>query len=103
MILITGTIMLESESELATVRDALVRRAERSRGDNGCIDYQFSVSLDNPKEIRLIERWESEALLEAHLAIPDPEFTETIGRGKIATAVVEAHEVSASREMMRRP
>ena len=102
MILITGTILLESENELEQVRAALVRRAERSRNDDGCIDYQFSLSLDNPREIRLVERWESEEKLQAHLAIPDPEFNMTIGRGKIETAVVEAHTVTASREMMRR-
>lgn len=102
MILITGTIKLASAAELDEVRPALIRRAERSRNDDGCIDYQFSVSLDNPQEVRLIEIWQSEEQLQAHLAVPDPEFSAVIGRGKIDSAVVDAHEVSDSREMLRR-
>ena len=102
VILITGTILLESEQELLEVREALVRRARRSRNDDGCIDYQFSVSLDNAREIRLIELWESDEKLQAHLAVPDPEFAEVIGRGKIETAEVDAHVVTSSREMLRR-
>ncbi|MEM1436933.1 MAG: antibiotic biosynthesis monooxygenase [Pseudomonadota bacterium] len=102
MILITGTIVLESEAELSAVREALARRAARSRGDDGCIDYQFSVSLENPREVRLVEAWASEEQLQAHLAVPDPEFSSILGRGRIETALVEAHEVTATREMMRR-
>ncbi|MEM1437012.1 MAG: antibiotic biosynthesis monooxygenase [Pseudomonadota bacterium] len=102
MILITGTIVLESEAELGTVRDALARRAARSRSDDGCIDYQFSISLDNPCEVRLVEAWESEEQLQAHLAVPDPEFSSVLGRSRIESALVEAHEVTATREMMRR-
>ncbi|MEM7219431.1 MAG: antibiotic biosynthesis monooxygenase [Pseudomonadota bacterium] len=102
MIVITGTIVLESDEVAAQVRAALVGRAQRSRQDDGCIDYQFSAALDNPLEIRLIEMWESDEKLQAHLAVPDPEFTALIGRGQFDSAVVEAHEVSASREMLRR-
>jgi len=102
MILITGTIVLDSDDEISQIASALQRRAQRSRQDEGCIDYQFSVSVENPRELRLFEAWESEALLQAHLAIPDAEFSEILARGHIETALVQAHEVSASREMMRR-
>ena len=102
MILISGTIILDHDDEIEQITSALQRRAQRSRQDAGCIDYQFSVSLDNPRELRLFEAWESEELLQAHLAVPDPEFSEVLARGHIETALVQAHEVGATREMMRR-
>ena len=102
MLVIVGTIVFESADDISEVRDALVRRAQRSRNDEGCLDYQFSVALDAPNEIRLIEVWESEQTLQAHLDVPDPEFNELVARGSFSSAVVEAHSVSATREMLRR-
>ncbi len=102
MILITGTIVVEDEAEAARVRDALAARARRSREDAGCIDYAFSQALENPCEFRLVEKWESQADLEAHLAIPDPEFSELLEGARIASAVAAAAEADGEREMMRR-
>jgi quinol monooxygenase YgiN len=56
MIVITGIIKLESENELARVKEALIRRAIRSRADAGNIDYVFAQSLEDPTEIRLTEK-----------------------------------------------
>ena len=53
MILITGTIKVETAAELERVKDALIRRAKRSRQDTGNIDYVFSTSLEDPLEVRL--------------------------------------------------
>ncbi|MFT7129148.1 MAG: quinol monooxygenase YgiN, partial [Gammaproteobacteria bacterium] len=70
MLIITGIIKASSETELNRVKNALINRAVRSRQDEGNIDYAFSVNIEDPTEIRLTEKWESEALLNAHLAIP---------------------------------
>jgi quinol monooxygenase YgiN len=102
MIFITGTIKVESADELARVRESLIRRAERSRQDEGNIDYVFSSSLEDPLEIRLFEAWESEQALNAHLQAPDEEFSNLIATAKLQSAVVTFNEITAQREMLRR-
>ena len=102
MFIVTGIIKFESEQELARVRDTLIGRAERSRKDAGCIAYTFSVSLEDSSEIRLTEKWASEALLQKHLQIPDDEFNSVIGTAKIKSAIVVSNEVTAEKELLNR-
>ncbi|MGI9285299.1 MAG: putative quinol monooxygenase [Pseudomonadales bacterium] len=102
MLIITGTIKVESEEELARVKDALVRRAKKSRADEGNIDYVFAKNLEDPTEIRLTEKWEDEATLTAHLETPDDEFDAVISAAKIERAMVVSHEVSSKRELLNR-
>jgi len=102
MLIITGTIKLESEDEFARVRAALVRRAERSRADEGNLDYVFTQNLEDPTEIRLVEKWISEELLNAHLQQPDEEFNNIIATAKIDSAVVVASDINGERELLRR-
>lgn len=102
MLIITGTIKLESEAELARVRNTLVRRAERSRADAGNIDYVFAQSLEDPTEIRLTETWDSEASLNAHLQLPDEDFATVIATAKIERARIVVHDASNERILMER-
>ena len=102
MIIITGIITVESEAEISKVRDALVQRAQRSQKDAGCLDYVFCQSLENPCEIRLIEKWENEDLLNAHLKIPDTQFDQVIAVAKITSAIVLSNEVVEEKELLNR-
>ena len=102
MILITGIIKVETVEEIERLTGALIRRAERSRKDEGNVDYVFSASLEDPLEIRLFESWENEESLNAHLAIPDEEFSGIIANARLESAVVVLNKVSEHREMLRR-
>ncbi len=102
MLIISGTIKLESTTEVTRVRDALVRRARKSRNDEGNIDYVFTQNIEDPTEIRLIEKWESEAALNSHLQIPDEEFNQVLATAKITSAVVVASPVGEEKELMER-
>ena len=102
MILVTGTIEVESVDEVQRVKAALIRRAEKSRADEGCIDYVFSIPLDHPTQIRLFETWESEELLDAHLMVPDEEFNQLLAGAKLVTAKVDMHLVAETRTLMTR-
>lgn len=102
MIIITGTIKVESEQEVARLRDALARRAERSRADDGNIDYVFTQNLEDPTEVRLIEKWESEEKLNAHLQLPDDEFGSVMATAKIERAVVTSNDVASEKVLMER-
>lgn len=102
MVIISGSIKLTSESELLSVKDALIRRAVRSRADAGNIDYVFTQSLEDPTEIRLIEKWQDEDSLNAHLKIPDEEFNAVLANAKIVSASVLSSTVSSEKELMKR-
>lgn len=102
MLTVTGTIRLSSEHEVERLTPLLVRRAARSRGDEGNLDYVFSRSLEDPCEIRLYEKWESQAALEAHLAIPDPDFDTLLATADFASAIVIKTELGEETVMMKR-
>ena len=102
MLIVTGTIKVESAEEMERVRDALAARAERSRKDAGNIDYVFTLNIEDPTEIRLIEKWESVEALHAHLQIPDDEFSAVLGTARIDTAIVVSNEVTGERVLMER-
>ena len=102
MIIINGTIRVEDQSEFERVREALIARAMRSRNDSGNIDYVFSQSIEDPAEIRLIEKWETEEALNAHLQILDEEFNAVLQTAKIETAIVLSYEVTNEQVLMQR-
>lgn len=102
MVIVLGTIVLESEAEATRLTDALVARAARSRADNGNLDYAFTRGLEDGREIRLTEIWASEALLMAHLQIPDPAFNEALASARITSAKVTAYDGANARVLMQR-
>ena len=102
MIIVTGIIKLESVEELDNTKTALMNRARRSRSDAGCIDYAFAQNLEDPTEIRLIEKWENGELLKAHLAIPDEEFGTLLSTAKITSAIVVSCESEEEQVLMQR-
>ncbi|MEX2374935.1 MAG: antibiotic biosynthesis monooxygenase [Dehalococcoidia bacterium] len=102
MVIILGTIKLAAASEFEKIKGALARRAAKSRADKGNIEYAFSVSVEHPTEIRLTEIWESEDALQAHLAIPDEEFSAVLANTQVTTAVVSSYDASNERVLMKR-
>ncbi len=52
---------------VAAAREALV---EPSRRDAGCIQYDLCQDTGDPGRFAMIEAWESEEALDAHLAQP---------------------------------
>ena len=102
MRVITGRFIVDSASEVARVRDALVGRVERSRGHAGCIDYQFAQSLVDPCEILLVDKWASQGDLDAHMAIPDTEFSEVLATARIRSLHIFVCEAGEERVMMER-
>ena len=101
-LIITGTIRVESEEELARIKDALIRRAKRSREDEGNIDYAFAYNMEDPTEIHLTEKWDSEASLNAYLQIVDEEFSAVISSAKVKSAVVISYDAFNEREVLNR-
>lgn len=43
---------------------------ERIRGEKGNIGYEYFISRENENQVLLLEKWEDEQVLEAHLKAP---------------------------------
>jgi quinol monooxygenase YgiN len=73
---IAGYLTFKAEDR-GEVIAGLVAITELSRKDAGCVEYWWAEALDQPNTFRFFECWESEELLEAHLAQPhETEFME---------------------------
>lgn len=69
MIIIAGSLTFDP-SDRADVLASLVEVTEASRSDAGCVDYSWAEDLEAPNTFRFFECWESQELLDAHLAEP---------------------------------
>jgi quinol monooxygenase YgiN len=65
MILIEGTVRLPP-TNLIAARPAMEQMIRASRAEAGCLEYAYSIDLMDPGVIRVTERWESRAALDAH-------------------------------------
>jgi quinol monooxygenase YgiN len=69
MLAIAGLLRFppEARDEMVAV---LARLAERTRQDDGCIEYWWSEELSDPGAFRFFEAWESEETFAAHRDAP---------------------------------
>ncbi len=55
------------EAALAQTMKAVI---QPTHGESGCIKYDFHQALEDPKAFVMIEKWESQAVLDLHLKTP---------------------------------
>ena len=65
MIQVNGTIRLADNADDSAL-SALVTMMEKSRTEDGCLDYTFARDLSDPQVLVLFERWRDAAALAAH-------------------------------------
>ncbi len=79
MIIVQGEIVVDP-SAIDGVRDALGKMEQETRKEAGCIAYAFSQGISEPTLIRISERWNSMADIEAHMQTPHmAEFMGAVG------------------------
>jgi quinol monooxygenase YgiN len=59
-------LTLQSEADVAEVRELLREQGRLSRAEPGCLRYEVYQSEADPKVFMLHERWESAAALDVH-------------------------------------
>jgi quinol monooxygenase YgiN len=69
MLIIAGSLSFDP-SDHDDVIAGLQEVTERSRADNGCVEYTWAEDLESPNVFRFFECWESQELFDAHLAAP---------------------------------
>jgi len=68
-IVVVATITAQPGSE-NIVRDALVTAVAAVRGEPGCEQYDLNADTERPGSFVMVERWSSDADLEAHANAP---------------------------------
>lgn len=86
-----------TEETIAAMKDAISVMEQASQAEEGCHDYTFSVELNNPAVLRITEKWEDMAALQAHFGMPHmAEFQAAMGANppkSVEASFYEATEV----------
>jgi len=79
------------------VAERLKEIVRRSREDPGCVEYWWSEDIETANAFRFLECWESQELMDAHVAQPHTEefMAECVSR--IVGAKAHVYEVSERR------
>ena len=76
-------------------RDAIAKMEAATRAEEGCITYAFSVDINDPAMIRVIERWRSVDDIKAHMASPHmADFNRAMASIRPKGLDVKAYEIA---------
>lgn len=67
IVIATATSQPDQREAMA---DVLTTLTDASRGDDGCVSYDFYTSIEDPTGFRSVEMWESAEAAGAHLGQP---------------------------------
>ena len=94
MIVIAGTIQLDPANK-ESVLAASIEMMKATRAEAGNIDYAFTWDLVDEGMVRVIELWEDQAALDAHMKAPHmAAFTGKMGEFGIKGMDLKKYEVS---------
>jgi quinol monooxygenase YgiN len=95
--IVVNAIVTSTQEDIVALQSAISTMEAASREEPGCLDYTFSVELNNPNVLRITEKWQSLDDLKAHFATPHmAEFQSTMGANPPASLDVcfyEAEEI----------
>ena len=95
--IVVNAIVTSTQEDIVALQSAISTMEAASREEAGCLDYTFSVELNNPNVLRITEKWQSLDDLKAHFATPHmAEFQGTMGANPPANLDVcfyEAEEI----------
>lgn len=93
MIVVNGKVRTTRE-DIAALTHAISAMEAASRSEQGCLDYTFSIELNDPEVIRITEKWDSLEALKAHFATPHmAEFQSSMGAHPPVSMDVNFYEV----------
>ncbi|MEP5566470.1 MAG: putative quinol monooxygenase [Halioglobus sp.] len=69
MIVVNVTVEIDPQ-HLAAMKEGIAAMETASCLEAGCLDYCFSVEVNDPSKLRITEKWESKEALFAHFTEP---------------------------------
>lgn len=93
MVVVNGIVRTTGEA-ISALREAIATMEQASREEEGCIDYTFSVEVNDPNAMRITEKWETVDALRAHMATPHmADFQKAMGAHPPTSMDVGFYEV----------
>ena len=69
MIIVAGTVRMDPAKREAALR-VMEKVITASRGEDGCIEYAYSVDVLDPSVVRVFEVWRDRETLQRHFQMP---------------------------------
>jgi len=93
MIVVEGWVRMDA-AEIERLRPAAVEMMRATKANEpGCLEYAYAADLADPGLLRVIERWEDQAALDAHFKTAHmATFNAVLAGAKITGASVKAYE-----------
>jgi quinol monooxygenase YgiN len=93
--IVVNAIIESTEHSIAALKAAVADMENASRLEAGCLDYTFSVELNNPNVLRITERWETLEALKAHFTVPHmAQFQEGIAAHPPKSTEIKIYEAT---------
>ncbi|MBO6658409.1 MAG: antibiotic biosynthesis monooxygenase [Pseudomonadales bacterium] len=93
--IVVNAVIEASEENIDAMREAIAIMEKKSQAESGCHDYTFSIEMNDPTKIRITEKWESMADLEAHFREPHmADFQQAMGAHPPKSVVANFFEVT---------
>ena len=67
LMIVVNAIMKTNDNNFETIKNAVKELEIKTREEDGCLDYAFSVELHSDRIIRITELWENLQSLKDHL------------------------------------
>ncbi|MWG32905.1 putative quinol monooxygenase [Halomarina oriensis] len=100
MILQYAIIPIDPDSREEAI-EALTELGEQSRAEEGVVDYRVTTDVDDENTVRIIEQYEDEAGVEAHMTSEHFEaFQGNVGEFAGGPVELYKYEVSDSTQLM---
>ena len=101
MIMVQGWVEI-TEQDFATIRPAVANMMVASASEPGCLHYSFSQDAARPDLFHIVERWKSEADLNAHFQTEHmAQFNAALASVKIGKMDVRMYKGEEVRVMMQ--
>ena len=99
MIVVTGYLTIapeHHEAALTAIRECVAP----TRDEPGNVDYRYSQDIDDPTRLNIVEQWESEDAMNAHMGSEHLATFLTVIGGMIGGPVeITRHDVSGSTKL----
>jgi quinol monooxygenase YgiN len=93
MVVVNGVVR-SSQEDIEALQSAIGAMETASRAEPGCLDYTFSVELNDSAVIRITEKWDTLESLQAHFQTPHmAQFQAAMGEHPPQSMDVNFYEV----------
>ena len=93
--IVVNAVVKSTQEDIVALQGAISTMEAASRAEEGCLDYTFSVELNDTAVLRITEKWVTLDDLKAHFATPHmAEFQAAMGQHPPVSMDVKCYEAT---------